>query len=377
MGETDNPPRANFLREGRFSIPSLDGLRAASIGIVFVGHTSIPFIIKGSTGVTVFFFLSGYLITTLLRKELQEKGEISFTGFYRRRLYRIVPPAALAIMTSIVLSVTGVISNTISFPGGLAAGFFLTNYWIIFQGRDGLPGGMNALWSLAVEEHYYLFFPILFALLFVLKSTRRPGIAVLVSVCIGILAWRSWLVFNGASWDRVYLATDTRVDSILWGSIFALALNPVFGDVGPPKSKGRAFGLLLGSAIVFWLVSKSPSWFDMSIGYTIQALALAGVFTSLITFPNSAIGRIFNSTLIVRVGVLSYSIYLFHRLAIMLVEEHFSSHIVIDTILALSLTIIIAIVIDKYVDKPLLRVRNRKRAPRPSPGLSRPGDSGR
>jgi peptidoglycan/LPS O-acetylase OafA/YrhL len=119
--------------------------------------------------------------------------------------------------------------------GVLAAATFWANYFIIVDGRDGLPGGMNALWSLAVEEHYYLLFPLLYIALRRWLPSRRHQALVLVALCLGIAAWRTYLDLNGASWDRLYLATDTRADAILWGSVMAIICNPVLGDVRAPR----------------------------------------------------------------------------------------------------------------------------------------------
>lgn len=152
--------KKELLRAGK--IPSLDGLRAVAIAIVLWGHAGFPTLIRESTGVTVFFFLSGYLITTLMRAEADKRGRVSLKNFYLRRVLRIFPSLYLVLAGAFALSVLGLIPNGMT-PGGVASSAtFLSNYFIIFEGRDGLPGGMNALWSLAVEKHYYLLFPLLY-----------------------------------------------------------------------------------------------------------------------------------------------------------------------------------------------------------------------
>src|ERR1700710_2928965 len=97
-------PSGGTLPTAVRAIPSLNGLRAVAIGIVFLGHTGLPTFIKASTGVTIFFFLSGYLITTLLRKEADKRGTISIKDFYLRRVLRICPPLYIVLVIAIVLT---------------------------------------------------------------------------------------------------------------------------------------------------------------------------------------------------------------------------------------------------------------------------------
>src|SRR5215472_13951682 len=117
-------------------IPSLDGIRACSVMVVFAAHAGLRGLIPGDFGVTVFFFLSGYLITTLLRMEYEQSGSISFRAFYLRRVLRIFPPFYLALMVATVVWLLGAFryGPGFSLDGLLAQALFLTNYYVIDNG---------------------------------------------------------------------------------------------------------------------------------------------------------------------------------------------------------------------------------------------------
>ncbi|PYX40677.1 MAG: hypothetical protein DMG81_05495 [Acidobacteria bacterium] len=142
-------------------IPSLDGMRAIAFFIVFVAHAQPFKALPGGFGVTIFFFLSGYLITSLLREEARKTATISLKGFYLRRVLRIFPPCYLTVVFVSTLAATGVLYNRESYASLVSAFLYFSNYWNIL-GWGNLPAGLGILWSLAVEEHYYLLFPLLY-----------------------------------------------------------------------------------------------------------------------------------------------------------------------------------------------------------------------
>jgi peptidoglycan/LPS O-acetylase OafA/YrhL len=136
-------------------VPSLDGIRALSFLVVFAAHAGLDSLVPGGFGVTVFFFLSGFLITTLLRIEEEAHGTLSFRSFYARRALRILPPFYLVLALAASAAWTGLL------PGGLepravaAQALHLANFWIVRHGYAGQPAGTGVYWSLAVEEHFY------------------------------------------------------------------------------------------------------------------------------------------------------------------------------------------------------------------------------
>ncbi len=148
----EHRPHAVSLR----NIPSLDGMRAVSVLMVFFAHAGLDHFIPGGFGVTIFFFLSGFLITTLLRAEFEKNHVISVKHFWLRRVLRIMPPFYLVLIATVISSAPG----TLDLFAVLAQFFNFTNYWVIVHGSNaGQPIGTGIFWSLAVEEHFYLIFP--------------------------------------------------------------------------------------------------------------------------------------------------------------------------------------------------------------------------
>jgi len=150
-------------------IPSLDGIRAVAVSLVFFAHAGLEHVVPGGLGVTIFFVLSGFLITTLMRIEHARSGRIHFGGFYLRRLLRLMPPLFIVVAAAAALSAAALIDGGFTFGGLLSALFYLGNYHVIAHDFHGMPAGIGVVWSLAIEEHYYLLFPPLAA------SARRAG----------------------------------------------------------------------------------------------------------------------------------------------------------------------------------------------------------
>ncbi|MTD15828.1 acyltransferase family protein [Nakamurella sp. YIM 132087] len=358
------------MAQGRSQqIPSLDGLRALAIGIVVWGHAGLPQYIVGSTGVTIFFFLSGYLITTLLRREAERTGTISIRDFYLRRTFRILPPLYVVLVAAIVMSLVDVLPDRMSGWGVTSAATFWQNYYLIGSGREGIPAGMNALWSLAVEEHFYLVLPVLYLVLRRTRLRRLGQAGVLAGICVAILVWRTWLVTHGAGYDRVYLATDTRADAILWGSVLALAWNPVL-DMRPPRRNWPWTLVAVASFAAFWGISELPESVVMSVGYTGQSLCLVGVFVAVVLAPRSLPGLVLNWRPLAYIGVLSYSLYLVHRPVLMVVEQYVHAPKVVELLLAGVLMLGAALLLRVAVEKPFEKARRRFRQGAAAPAVT-------
>src|SRR5262245_58890495 len=149
-----------------FHIASLDGIRGLAALTVFVSHAMYRDIVPGGFGVTVFFFLSGYLITTLLRTEHEQSGQIRLSRFYLRRVYRIIPPMYIVLTLTVLLALTNIVPDRMRLDAVISQYAHLTNYYYIFFGHQDFAPATSVMWSLAVEEHFYLLFPLMIALLF-------------------------------------------------------------------------------------------------------------------------------------------------------------------------------------------------------------------
>jgi peptidoglycan/LPS O-acetylase OafA/YrhL len=360
------PPVAEAPSTTRTSsvyIPSLDGLRAASVGLVFAAHAGLQERVPGNFGVTVFFFLSGYLITTLLRIEHERTGSISLRGFYLRRTLRIFPPFYVVLLAATVLTLVGALPGPHLRPDALLAqAAYLTNYYIIGHGWwDGRAPGTWIFWSLSVEEHFYLGFPLLYLLMLRFVPSRSRQALVLATLCAAVLAWRIILVLAlGSSRDRTYIASDTRIDSILFGCILGVFANPLLDRTSVGKRTWTF--VLLPLALAGLLVSfaiRLPQ-FQETVRYSLQGLCLFPVFIAAVRYPDWFFFRILNLGWVKFIGVLSYSIYLVHP-AVLWGVVSWAPRLpgAVQAMLGLALTLLIALAIYTAIEKPAARLRRR------------------
>ena len=344
-----------------FHIPSLDGIRAASFLVVFAAHAGLPNLIPGGFGVTVFFFLSGYLITTLMRMEWDAFGTVSLKQFYLRRALRILPPFYLTLALATGAAALGILPDGFSPSAVIAQCLHAANYWIVLRGYEGQPSGTGVYWSLAVEEHFYLVFPLVFIAL--RKWVRAPArrAAVLYAACAAVLLWRVALVYGmHAATDRTYVASDTRVDSILYGCALAVYGNPVIDGPSRFPESWWKWGILPSSvaALLFSFLYRDPS-FRETTRYSLQGVALTPVFITAIRYPTWLVYRPLNTRVASFIGVLSYSLYLVHHVILVIVQARLPIHPVAQAAVAMGLSIGLAWMIYRFVEKPCAVLRKR------------------
>ncbi|WP_051978316.1 acyltransferase family protein [Edaphobacter aggregans] len=335
----------------RFYIPSLDGIRALAFCLVFIAHGWDTHL--GMFGVTVFFFLSGFLITTLMRREFELSGSVSLRNFYIRRTLRIFPPLYLTIAFILTLVITHVLNEPVDRGSFLASSTFITNYWIIF--KDLRNSGLGSLWSLAVEEHFYLLFPFLFILMNKLALSYKSQARLLGGLCLIFLAWRLLLVFLFPDTSMAYLlyASDARMDSILFGCILALAANPALDRGVYPSKLWTALGVLL--LLVSFCIRNNA--YRITLHYTLQGLALIPIFIFAICCSKNWC-RWLNGRVIRFIGSLSYTAYLVHTSLLRVLFSHEKPHN-IAVALAFALTLSYAYLINRLVERPLAQIRRR------------------
>ena len=343
------------------NIPSLDGLRAVSVLIVFASHVGFGRVAPGGFGVTIFFFLSGFLITTLLRAEYSRQGAINVRHFLLRRALRILPPCYLALIFSLAATVLLFPTESVSGAATLARALHYTNYWTIYRDHAGEPVGTGLYWSLAVEEHFYLLFPWLYIGLQRLRFPAFRQALVFWGLCAAILVWRFVLVLAfDVSENRIYLGSDTRIDSILFGCALAVWGNPVMDrtTIAPGSWKWGILPCALVALVVSQLVTD-PVFRD-TLRYTVQGIALAFVFIAAIRFHEWGPFRILNWPPLAFIGVLSYSLYLIHH-TIILSIAHVLPGISPAAGAALSLATSVALACAIYlcIEVPLGRMRKR------------------
>jgi peptidoglycan/LPS O-acetylase OafA/YrhL len=357
-GGMSNATAAKAARS-HFSIPSLDGIRTCSFMLVFLAHVGVPYI-PGGFGVTVFFFLSGYLITTLLRREAEQNGHVSLKLFYLRRALRILPPFYLVLSFALALTLLGVLPGPFYPPTLVAQALHYANFYIIEHGWNGLLVGTGVYWSLAVEEHFYLVFPALYLLMIKRGLSGRAQQALLFFGCALVLGWRCWLVFGqGIVGDRTFIGSDARFDSMLFGCALAVWGNPAvdFEQKERPNlyelaAAAAGTALLLAS---FWL--RHPA-FRESVRYSMQGLGLYPLFFLAIRHPRWFVMPLLNLRPMRFVGTLSYSLYLIHQVVIGAVWGLPFPHLV-RVGMTLAISFVLALGVWRYVEKPCAKLRSR------------------
>jgi peptidoglycan/LPS O-acetylase OafA/YrhL len=342
-------------------LPSLDGIRAGAFFLVFLAHAGLDAFLPGGFGVTVFFFMSGYLITTLLRVELDATGTISLGQFYLRRTLRILPPFYLVLALAVAAAHWGILPGGLRHGAVAAQALQFANYRIAVDGYQGMPAGTGVYWSLAVEEHFYLLFPLFFLMLQKNKLSSRSQASTLWLLCGAILAWRCVLVWwLHASPDRTGVATDTRVDSILFGCALAVHNNPALD--GPSRISERTYKLVLlpasAALLGFTFVNRDPA-FRETFRYSLQGLGLYVPMIVALRFPSWAPVRVLNYRPVAYVGVLSYSLYLAHHVVLNVVGLQITASPLPKACAALAISMLIAWAIHQLVEKPCAALRKK------------------
>jgi peptidoglycan/LPS O-acetylase OafA/YrhL len=345
-----------------FNIPSLDGVRALSIVIVFVAHAGLEGIVPAHFGLTLFFFLSGYLITTLLRMEYDKTGDVSLKQFYLRRVLRIFPPFYLVLFVATMLTALGAFKEgSIEATALTYQSLHLTNYYMIGHGWwQGMAPGTWVYWSLAIEEHFYLGFPLFYLWLRRKMPSGSRQAFVLLSICALVLAWRCVLVFGlEAPKDRTYLATDTRIDAILAGCILAVWANPVL-DRAPINERMLKFVWLpLGlAAVVASLIPRAPS-FEQTFRYTLQSFGLFPFFIAAVRWHDRGLFRLLNLRPVRYLGLLSYSLYLMHMFGLWAAGQWTNMPLLLNGVVVFAVLTVLAVLIHRFIEKPCAGLRRR------------------
>jgi peptidoglycan/LPS O-acetylase OafA/YrhL len=350
---TAEPTRTN----SGLHIPSLDGIRAIAAMIVFVSHAGWSEVIPGGFGVTVFFFLSGYLITTLLRQEYEQTGGISLSRFYLRRVFRIIPPLYIVLLLLLFLGRDGVHPT----PAAVAAQFAqLTNYYAIVWGTARLIPDSGPTWSLAVEEHFYLLFPLLLIALLRANSYRKIAL-VLTLLCAAVLMWRCWLIFGfKVRYDYTYYATDSRFDSLLYGCVMAIGFNPVLDrQLIRLNNKGWIAALLVSAGLLALSFLYRSEPFRATLRYSVQGVALIPIFFTAIRHHTWPIYRWLEARPVRFLGLISYTFYLVHLRCLGLVSRYFHGSQLVRALLGFALAVAASTAMYYLVERHLAQLRRR------------------
>ena len=284
-------------------LPALDGIRAVAVGLVIAVHAGAP--VPGDLGVSLFFVLSGFLITWLLLLEHQETGAVSLRAFYFRRFLRIVP--AYAVFLALSWTADTLLGSPWPPHLATAALTYTVNYWNIWIGHH--HGTIGHAWSLSVEEQFYLCWPPLFIWAAARKRLRETlGIAI-----VGVVLWRSLAVGLFSRPDvYVYNAFETRADQLAVGC--GLAVMAHLGSLDRfSRWVTRWWWLPVGTAVlIYWSRTASTEWHSTA-GYTVEAALIAVLLVQLLVLAAHPCWQWLDSGPLRYLGALSYPLYLYHQ----------------------------------------------------------------
>lgn len=294
----------------------IDALRAFAVLLVVVAHAGIGHIVPGGSGVTIFFSISGFIITHLLIKEKARSGRFSVGAFYRRRFIKIAPPFFVLIgIPTVVYSLW----NHIDWAAFGSQVFFAYN-WIKYQGHHDVLPGSEVVWSLAIEEQFYIGFALLW-IVAVRSSRWRTWLLAIASFAILYSTlMRFFLAGSEGMADRIYYGSDTRLDGIAWGVVTAVLYhywsNKSEGKEGSDRLITSPWVFIAAIALYVISLLIRDEWFRETLRYTFQALATCVVILFGIMPGRGPVRALFFRFSKIRIvnliGAASYSIYLVH-----------------------------------------------------------------
>ncbi len=304
-------------------MPGIDAMRALAVLAVFGYHAGLDWVPGGFLGVDVFFVISGYLITSLLLREFRSTDHIELGRFWLRRARRLLPAVGVLIAVAMVVATIADPDKIDQIRGdALASLFYFANWHFIFAHTSyfeqfGRPSLFTHLWSLSVEEQFYLFWPLIFAAGMKLFGRKRLLLGVLAGA-VGSVAL-AWILFDpGHDASRIYYGTDTHAVGLLAGVALALVWSPV--ELRLPSHKaGPLVGPILDALGVIALGYLILSFahvhdYDLALwhgGYAWVAIATALLLAAL-AHPAARLGGIIGRPALLWLGLRSYSFYLWH-----------------------------------------------------------------
>lgn len=347
-------------------ITGLDGIRAIAVIMVLAYHLKLALFKSGFLGVTVFFVLSGYLITGILISEVEEEGTIDLKNFWLRRIRRLVP--AVMSMAVVIIFVSAVV-NRIIFTKGckdfLVSVLGFNNWWQIFNKVSyfeaaGVPSPFTHCWSLAIETQFYLIYPLILLGIYKLVKSRGEGRAnrgllfAGVTLLLALISVILMIVLFDPQQDasRVYYGTDTRAFSLLFGALLAIlweyrmvprrlsaSVNMVLGSV--------SFAVLLVMTIA--INGSSNFWYrgGQFVGTILTVLVIYTVLGR-----KTWLSRFLSNPVLKWIGDRSYSIYLWHYPIILLISKGIKASWWI-TLIEIVLSVVLAELSYRFIETPI------------------------
>ena len=340
-----------WVRTGR--VPHLDALRALAIAMVICSHLGMCFkgillgVFNGHLGVTLFFTISGFLITLLLLREHDRTGKISLKDFYYRRVLRIFPAYYAYLLIGLGLSFAGLLS--------ISTGYWVSafTYMMCYMPKLYQAWQIGHFWSLAVEEHFYLLWPLI---LVAFAPVRAWKCILLYVLCIPIIRYAAWALH--LEWLDIQFCSITQMSSIAMGCLLAFIVRgDVLGKVGEQLRRRPWLVVFLG--VVLLLLSHEAhrsGKYSIFLSDPVNALACCMVMGGLLYVQNRFVIGLLNNKGTYFFGALSYSLYIW--------QQPFSGRLIVGemtTMWRLICIFVAALASYYFIEKPFLKMKERKK----------------
>lgn len=350
-----------LLQNNTLRISGLDGLRGIAVTAVVFHHlrifapkdSAIGAIGGGMIGVDLFFVISGFLLTWLALEEFKATGRIHVRNFYMRRILRLIPALLLFLgVQTLYALVKGQLPDYLT--SILATLFYYLN-WKAYFTLDVAPG-FGHLWSLSVEEQFYMLWPL--CLILLLRSARPLHIfAILLLIAALVFFYRNYLWLKTGNWLRIYLRTDLRLDALALGASCAFLWRAAL----PARIFGNRIAgsllFLVFLVLIYYLNPLEPAYYEW--GASLVALLACGLIFNCCS-SNGNSGGIFNISWLEYLGRRSYGLYLWHLPIFMWCSHMFSA---VSIWLALTLALVFTAMVTEFswwvVERPFNQLRNR------------------
>ncbi|ATF13195.1 acetyltransferase [Brevibacillus brevis X23] len=343
----------------------IDGLRALAVLAVIIYHLNYDWAPGGLLGVGIFFVLSGYLITDLLIAEWNRNGRLDMKDFWLRRARRLLP--ALFLMLFVVMAGVAIFSpeqlDTIRGDVG-AAVLYVSNWWLVFHDvsyfeKFGPPSPLGHLWSLAVEEQFYVIWPLVLAL--GLRFLKRRGPIMIITLVLAALSAISMAVMYEPGLDpsRVYYGTDTRVFGLLIGAALAMMWPSRLLTTNISQKARLTLDLsgLLSLGILLYSIWNTNQYDDyLYEGGLVLLSVVSAVLVAVLAHPASSLAKWMGCKPLRWIGVRSYGIYLWHYPVIVWTNPFLADRewmAVPGAVLQLLASILLASLSFKYLEEPI------------------------
>ncbi len=310
--------------------PQLDGLRAVAVYLVVAYHAGVRTFSGGFIGVDVFFVLSGYLVTLLLLRDLRATDRIDFRRFYSRRIRRLLPAAFVAlVVTAAVYTAIAAPADVSSALGGFRSAFlYVANWHFIRQSNDYFAANVNTnpvvhFWSLAVEEQFYLCWPILLSAVYVLarRAGDRQWDVVRLVIAAGFTAsLLGALHLSTVNVSRAYYGTDTRAYELLAGAL--LAITPSVLDAARRRKRSAQALAPLNLALLIVIGTRVVHLGEIQRGVA-ATIATCGLIIALEVSGAGVVNRVLSAPSATYLGRVSYGTYLWHWPVIVIATQRF------------------------------------------------------